>query len=179
MDKLLKVRWNYHLSQDEIAAYLGYSRSYINMCENNKRPFPDSVLERLQLLNYCWDNNQNTISKTSLNSILEDLSSHSYKFYKERLNECEAILIDLNNQKKSIEKEFEILQNRYRALITIESRLIDKEKYNEQDKHWFQYNCGLVKKEISISEKQLFQLTYKIDCLNNEMMHLKMLIEKT
>jgi hypothetical protein len=128
------------------------------------------------LLNYCWDNNQNTISKTSLNSILEDLSSHSHKYYKERLNECEAILIDLNNQKKSIEKEFEILQNRYRALITIESRLIDKEKYNEQDKHWFQYNCGLVKKEISSQGKELKLLEYRINILLIEMEGLKMVI---
>lgn len=173
MDKLLKARWNYDLSQDEIAAYLDYSRSYINMCENNKRPFPDSVLDRLKLLDYCWDNNQNSISKAALNSIHEEFTSHAQTFYKKRLKECDALLNDLNKQKTAIEKEVELLQNRYRALITIESRLIDKEWYTEKDKHWFLYTCGLVKKEISPLGKELKILEYRIMCIQIEMEGLK------
>jgi hypothetical protein len=107
---------------------------------------------------------------------LEDLTTHSHTFYKERLKECEARLTDLNNQKNDFEKEFEIIQNRYRALITIESRLIDKGWYNEQDKHWFLYNCGLVKKEISTKGRELKILEYRINSILIEMEGLKKVV---
>lgn len=169
MDKLIKARHYYKFNQDELSAYLDISRSYITMCENNKRTLPDKALKRLNLLNACWYNNQNTVSNLMVSTLLDSLSDHLIHFYKERHTECEQQLKKLRKERNEIADEYETNLNRYRALITLESRISSEDDhFDKQDKSWFQYNTGVIKKEIAKYWKELQMIDYRIKCIEKE-----------
>ena len=103
-----------HLTQIDLANYLGVGQGFISQIEKGDRPIPRESISRLLANPYGWDV-----------SMLEDTKSRDSKpelvaEYKPQLSNVETLLRDMLAEK---EAKIDVLQDRINELIEENARL--------------------------------------------------------
>lgn len=174
MDKLVKARYYYRLSQEAIAVFLETSRSIVAMAEVNKRVLPTNSIDRLSFLLRCWGNNKNTESSLVLKQVEAELLKQIQGYRKQCLLDVQ---MRINTQRERILKEEQLYEeqaNLLRSIVTLSSsHQIKSFDMREEDKFWLEHQLGRAKKDLIHQGKVVTELKVGLAILENELRYLE------
>jgi transcriptional regulator with XRE-family HTH domain len=107
MRSLKTIRESFGLSQEQLAIYLGVSRSSINMAERGNRGLPTAALEKLALLQKSQQNNIIYRQKA-----LQQRAAKDNMAIKQYLKKCQ-------NEIQLLQKELALMQEHYGQCINV------------------------------------------------------------
>ena len=134
MNALVKIRYQYHVSQNEIAIYLNASRSIVGMCESIKRDLSYDAQQRLTDMATAWESKDAPEHAGALREVDACCAEDREKVLAQKLRACATrkrnLLTDLAEQQALSNTNQNILKAYY-ALSTISERRMGPNRATE------------------------------------------------
>ncbi len=165
MRKRNPTRKNLDLSQQELAAYLGVSRSVISMYERGERELPTAALIKLAELEMALG--KLTRSKKALPRTAVPDRASCRKLLQTHLADCDWKLQGLQRQLKVLEASHQQLHSRAQVLQVMQA--CSGPGCNKREATWLELQCHVNEHELScLQPGQVYMLQHKVSMLQLE-----------